>query len=416
MIELLKFIRGYVVINVTGFSPERFMNLCTNKDILLWDIYKKNESYYMSITLKSFYLLRPIVKKTGTKAVIVKRCGLPFFIPQLWSRKSFIFGFLACFIFWIVSQQYIWRIEIQGNYQITSDIFMDFLESNDVHVGSLKNNLGIVELEKSGRAEFPVITWISIKLEGTTLVIDIKENTVLSITQNNDDIVEGKDIYADIQGIIYSIFVRKGVPSVSVGEEVEVGQLLVTGLIPIVGEDGVIINYQITDADADILIKYPWLYNQSITKKYNQKIYTGREYEETYLRINLNQYKISGKKENYELADSIIEQNKISLFNWLNIPIYLEKIIVKEYKVEEAIYEKEEGGEVLLEQLNLILKSFIEKGVQIVEKNVRIEETNTQFIILGEFVFIGPAGEQRDIVLVNEDEEDAELEQMEIIN
>ena len=42
MVELLKNLKGYLRIKVWGFSPERFINLCGNKDILLWDIVKED--------------------------------------------------------------------------------------------------------------------------------------------------------------------------------------------------------------------------------------------------------------------------------------------------------------------------------------------------------------------------------------
>ena len=94
MIEFFKYLKGYVCIRVTGFSPERFMNLCGNREILLWNIRRENDSYYMCLSIAGFYQLRPIVRKTGTKVAIVKRCGLPFLMSRMWKRKIFITGFV----------------------------------------------------------------------------------------------------------------------------------------------------------------------------------------------------------------------------------------------------------------------------------------------------------------------------------
>ena len=57
MVEFLKYLRGYLRIRVSGFSPERFMNLCSNKGILLWKIVKEGDVYYMNINLKGFRAL-----------------------------------------------------------------------------------------------------------------------------------------------------------------------------------------------------------------------------------------------------------------------------------------------------------------------------------------------------------------------
>lgn len=125
MIAFLKYIKGYVRIRIWGMAPERFMNLCSNRDLLLWDIVKDGDVYTMCISLKAFYELRPIARKTGTRVVILQRVGLPFFMPVIWARKIFCLGLLLSVAFWILSSYFVWDIECNGNYQITDDIMME---------------------------------------------------------------------------------------------------------------------------------------------------------------------------------------------------------------------------------------------------------------------------------------------------
>ena len=182
MIELLKYLRGYLRIRVWGFSPERFMNLCSNKGILIWNIVREGDVYYMNINLRGFWALRPIVRKTGTRVAVLERYGLPFFLPRLLKRKVFVMGLLMAAAFWIWSSLYIWNIEISGNYQITDDVFQSFLKENQVTVGMKKRDLDIEELEKEIRRQFSQITWASARLSGTKLLIDIKENDAIIIS------------------------------------------------------------------------------------------------------------------------------------------------------------------------------------------------------------------------------------------
>ncbi|MCR5754026.1 MAG: sporulation protein YqfD, partial [Acetatifactor sp.] len=62
MIQLLKYLRGFLRIRVWGFSPERFLNLCSNKGILLWDIQRDEDVYYMSISVHNFFRLKEIAR------------------------------------------------------------------------------------------------------------------------------------------------------------------------------------------------------------------------------------------------------------------------------------------------------------------------------------------------------------------
>lgn len=54
MLQFIQYLKGYVCIRVWGYSPERFMNLCSNHDILLWDIKNQGEYYTMCITVSGF--------------------------------------------------------------------------------------------------------------------------------------------------------------------------------------------------------------------------------------------------------------------------------------------------------------------------------------------------------------------------
>ena len=64
MTEWIKRLQGYVKIRVWGFAPQRFINLCSNKGVLLWNIEKQDDIYTMCVSLKAFYQLRPIARKT----------------------------------------------------------------------------------------------------------------------------------------------------------------------------------------------------------------------------------------------------------------------------------------------------------------------------------------------------------------
>ena len=62
MLQIIRFLKGYLSIKVWGFSTERFINLCGNHNILLWDIVNHGDYYTMCISLKGFYQLKSITK------------------------------------------------------------------------------------------------------------------------------------------------------------------------------------------------------------------------------------------------------------------------------------------------------------------------------------------------------------------
>ena len=69
-------------ISVTGESYDRFLNLCANHGIALWNLEYHGNAYEMDISVQGFRMLRPLVKKSRTRVRIIRRQGLPFFLAD----------------------------------------------------------------------------------------------------------------------------------------------------------------------------------------------------------------------------------------------------------------------------------------------------------------------------------------------
>lgn len=382
MTAFLQFLKGYLIISVSGFSPERFMNLCSNNNILLWNINRENGKYEMCIFLKAFYKLRPIVKKTGTRVVILKRIGLPFLIPKLKKRKVFIAGLVLTLFLAVISSGFIWSIDVSGNIQVTDDMFFSFLEERNVKISSYKKKINIDDLEKDIRKAFPCITWVGVKFSGTRLLINIKENETVdyAVTEKYEN---GMDLVGEYEGKIVRMIVRSGVPKVKIGDEVSEGTILVEGKVPVYNEDGTVREYQFVDADGDIYLEHEMFYEDELSLKYKKKNYTGRESKYFYVRINNKTYSFFERRK-YLYSDCLTHEEEPDIMNKIHIPICLGTVTEREYQIFETKYSKNEAKSILLKNLMIFLESLSEKGVQIIEKNVKIEENELTMKISGE--------------------------------
>ncbi len=395
MLELLKYIRGYLRIRVCGFSPERFMNLCSNKDILLWDIVQEKDGYVMSISLQSFYKLKTIARKTRTRVVILERCGLPFFVPLMRRRWVFLAGLFLAIGFWYLSGWFVWDISVTGNYRISTDQLETFLHERNIREGIRTDSLDIGELEKEIRRTFPLVTWTSVRLDGTKLLISIKENDAPILNaQGEETQTEGTDLVAEFEGTVVSMVVRSGVPKVRIGDTVEAGTVLVDGKVPVYNEDATLREYILTDADADIVLEHTRSYQTELPFDYIQREYTGREKKQTFVRIGDS---FEGKlptERPFLIYDRVMKQSRPLVFDKLNIPIFGGAYTYREYQNVEHKYRPEEAESLLNENLMLFLQTLEEKGVQIIEKNVKIDTNGSGWILQGEFLVQEPAGKR----------------------
>ena len=113
LISLLRYIQGYLKIRVTGYSPERFLNLCKNKKIDVWGLEAGHNAYDMYIKVNGFRKLKPILRKTQTKVSILERYGLPFVFHHYRKRKLFFIGIFSCLIIIYSMTFFIWNIDLQ---------------------------------------------------------------------------------------------------------------------------------------------------------------------------------------------------------------------------------------------------------------------------------------------------------------
>lgn len=390
--RLIHSFRGYVRIRVWGYSPERFLNLCGNKGILLWGIENHGESYEMYVSIKGFFCLRPIVKKTKTRVAVLNRYGLPFFVPKIKKRSVFAAGLLGCLIFLQIMSQFIWTIDFTGNITLTDDVLLDFLETRQIICGMAKKDLKPEELERDIRKNFDLVTWTSARIEGTKLVIQIKENTHPNPDEHETGDMGGMDLTADKKGRIVNMITRSGVPRVKIGDDVEAGQLLVSGAVPVYNEDATVKEYLLCRADADIYLQCDCRYQQKIPIHYLTKNYTGREKKIPYLRVGSREWKLPVSEPDYLKKDCVVKEKQAALLQNLFLPIAVGNCQYREYVIEERNHSKEQAKELCGEFLDEILEGFRQKGVQIIRKDVTIKKDSVNYILTADFTVVEKTG------------------------
>ena len=84
--------------------------------------------------------------------------------------------------------------------------------------------------------------------------MDIKENDGIKVLNDEED--GAYNLISHVEGEIYSMVVRAGIPKVKQGDVVSADTILVEGKIPVKNDDGTVREYLYRKADADILIKH----------------------------------------------------------------------------------------------------------------------------------------------------------------
>ena len=188
MYKDLKFWSGYVRIRVQGKETERFLNLCKSRGIRLKKIIRTGrESLELTLSLRDFFLLQPVRRKTGAKIHILEKHGLPFFLAKSRKRKAFFLGLLFCGILLAVFSGRIWNIHIEGNLKNTTPEILDFLEEEGIVHGMRKSEADCSAIAAAVRENYSDIAWVSARIEGTRLILEIKEGSFPGETEQEGD-------------------------------------------------------------------------------------------------------------------------------------------------------------------------------------------------------------------------------------
>lgn len=366
-----------VQLKISGEQIERFLNMCSHHKIKLFDIQRKEQNCFIKIYADDFFRLKDICKKTHVKIKIIHKSGLYFLILKYTKKQIFFITAFLSLLILCISSRFLWGIKIEGNQTITDDLITDYLQENGIHYGMSLSKIPIYELKTNIRNTYDEIKWVSIYLKGTYLHISIKENDTVKPDSNIS--FSYSDMIAPENGIVDSIIVRQGTPMVTTGDEVAKGDILISGKVDIIAEDYTIKDTYLCNADGDVYLICDYPIQEQFSLEYLAKEYTGNEIQRKKIYFNNQLIPLLYFPVSFTKYDSLTENIDCPLNNILSIPINIKQTTYREYQVIRKKYTSTEAEKLLNKKLDKIFLSLEEKGVQIIEKNVKIN-TNSAYV------------------------------------
>ena len=395
LVRIFYWLRGYLYVCIRGTSPERFINLCCNKNIALEELVRQGEDYQFRITIKNFKKLKPIARKTKIVPNIIKKVGLPFYLHRYRKRKGFVFGMLICMAIVYILSLYVWDINLQGGSKYTTDTMLQFLEEHDVYAGVLKKKVNCQEIEETIRLAYKDIGWVSAEMKGTRLIIKITETNMPAPAQKA---LEPSHMIATKDAIIESIVTRSGAPLVREGSVVKKGDILVSGIVPVMDDFGVLVNQHPVLADADIVCKTYYEYKEVFPLSYLYKNYTGKTKKGYYVSFLLKKLFLYNPRYSYNTYDIIVNEKSIHITDSFYMPFRYGTITAREYIEEKKTYTKEEAIAIAKLRLEHYFEKLQEQNVIITQNDVKITVENNKCITQGRIHVEEPAWQYKTII------------------
>lgn len=384
MIEkLLLWLRGYLLCYIKGYSIERFINLCRVKGIEVCQLRKSADGYLFQLTLKDYRKIRPIARKTKTVPYIKKRYGMPFLLHRYRRRKGLFLGILLFLCLLYVMSLFIWDISIVGGYKYTKEALLEFINETKVYSGMLKSDVDCQKIEEDIRLKYSDISWVSAEVKGTRLIIKFTETNMPIPKQ---EAREPSNIVATKPGIVTSIITRNGTPKVKIGDVIKEGDILVSGVVDVVGDFDTLIRKKLVVADADIICKSYYNYKESFPLQYTKKLYTGKEKVKYGLQVFNKKISLYNPRISYKSYD-IITDEAVLKFSWnFYLPLRYQVTTYREYVSNNQRYTEEEATNIAMTRLKEYLDTLTQNGVEIIENKVSIQIDNNTCTASGKII------------------------------
>lgn len=361
------FVHSLIAVRAEGLSIEKFINLCARNNISLYEV-RRLQFTAIDFKMRSsdFKKLKGIVKKTSSKARILKKNGLGFLFAKIFKRKFFVFGITLFFIIILYFSNIIWSIDVIGTKNINKEIIYNSLKKYGLREGSIKSKLKLKKIEIELLSEIKELSIVNIKLQGTKARVEIVERTMppdLIPLNKPTNIVALKD------GIIIKVLPYIGQPIVQEGDYVKKGQILISGVIT----DKSNIPSKVVHSIGDIYAKTWYEVKEELDLNYKFEKRTGRLKKRVYYNIMGRKVCIKRASIDFPNYDKIEIKNvlKIGAFNTpieILTECYYEKVfdsinLTKEEATELVVKKAEEEILKLLPSNPFILEKKIEKDV-----------------------------------------------------
>lgn len=363
---LLSYILGYIRVSAEGYYIEKFINICTNKKIIIWNLKRdKNVKLHFNVRIDDFREITKIAKKIKCKIKIEKKKGLPFLLNRYKKRKLFAIFIIVIISIVIGLSNFIWNIEIkEESGQELEGIYQDIIDSG-LNTGTLKSKIDTKEIINKVRLKREDIAWMGIEIKGTNAIVNVvKADSKPEII----DETEYCSIVSDKVGIITKINAQNGTANVKVGDTVTVGTPLINGWL-----EGKYTGIRYVHAKGEIEAKVWYTKNKFISYNTTETKETGN-IEEHY-SIKINNFEINFKKKlpKFQIYDTIDNEEKIKLFSDFYLPISVKKTTYKELIEEKKTYSIEQAKTLGIQELQKELDEEL-KDKNIVGKNINTYE------------------------------------------
>lgn len=382
--RLLNYLRGYVVIKISGSNYEKTLNLLSRRNISIWDVEKKDD--YLSFKLAYDDYSKNTDLFEENKMQLTKTTGIAFKLHKIKSRKGFLLGAFILIVCLYVYSTLIWSIELVGGNEKLKKEIKEALSSYEIKLPTNENHINEKHIETILYKNFKNFNFVEAYVEGTKLIIFIKEKN-----PNPEQVIDKSptSIISTKNAVINKVIAKSGQSVIKVGDVVYEGQTLVMGII----KNKNLEEYTMVPSIGTVYGKTYYSFQLKEEKQRDIAISTNKKENLYYLKINDKKMKIIGdtnRFKNYNCKISAINIPLISNFT----DISLEKNIYYEQQYEKVKIDENTAQNKMKINVFDDLKSMCSPDSRVITSSLNFTEDEKYYYLNAQIEVIEDIGKE----------------------
>lgn len=223
--RLIRYLLGTLRLELTGGDIERFLNLCLEEGVLLWDLQRQPGRLRVTLMLTDFFRLRPVARASRCRVRIRGRYGFPFLSRRLKRRPFLLAGAalgLAALI-WAGSHFWVVDVRISGPGYLDPRAILAVAAEAGLRKGAWKARVDLSHVTQQLKSRIEELSWAVVRVDGTRAVIEVVEKGAVT----PPDQALCVHLVARKSGVVEQVIPYQGEPLVKKGDVVQAGDMLV---------------------------------------------------------------------------------------------------------------------------------------------------------------------------------------------
>ncbi len=300
--------------------------------------------------------------------------GIPFYLRFFVSRPGIGLGMIIFFTVMWLSGKTVWKINVEGNEKYSDEYIVNQLEELGFGYGTYIPSVDFDQMHSEYLAKFSEISWISVNMNGTYANVQVREKRLGERVNHEDG--GYANIIASEDGVIAHEETSSGIPLIKQGDVVRKGELLVSGVVPL--RNG---GHRYSYAESKVYAYVPRYLEVEVPFKTTEKVYTGESFTKKTVKIFKKSINLSiNSGFEYTTYDKIIRSRRISVFDSIPLPVWIDETEYREYYYVEKTLTKDAAVSAALAELRDRLDSILEEA-EITSISFAYEISENRFII-----------------------------------